>query len=189
MPLIFLTLCVFLKSFLQVVLPAVVLYNLLVQPTFLSDHIFFVVLNLMVAEPSSQDTTWDKQEGNNYSWERKDRQSVSTQKQMYKSQMKYWILTNCFACPSEFGKERTTWNFTFLSSPGTTYRELGELTLVKILTLCWLWSVFPGFQSAGPRASDVSQQMSPETVEKGKKKFPCLRSSWLSLVFAKVPHK
>lgn len=54
------------------------------------------------------------------------------------------ILKNIFACQSEFGKEGAVWNFMFLFWPGTTDRDLGVLTLVRILPYPLLFSAnFP----------------------------------------------
>lgn len=50
---------------------------------------------------------------------------------------------NCFfPCQSEFRKEGTMWNFTFLSWTSIIDRDLRGLTLLRILTLCQLLPVF-----------------------------------------------
>lgn len=67
-----------------------------------------------------------KQEGNSCPWDRKDQQ------------------------PMGLGKEGTTWNFTFLSWLGTTDRDPGELTLVRILPFCGLLPAFPGSHPRSP---------------------------------------
>lgn len=43
-----------------------------------------------------------------------------------------------------FGKEETNLNVTFVSELDTPERDLGELTLVRIIILCWILTVFPG---------------------------------------------
>lgn len=50
----------------------------------------------------------------------------------------------CFLLPICIWKRRIMWNFIFLSRLATTDRDLGELTLIRILTLCQLPPVFPG---------------------------------------------
>ena len=60
----------------------------------------------------------------------------------------------------EFGKEGAMWNFTFFSWPGTTDRDLIELTLVKILPFCQLLPVPECLPSAGSGVCGVSQQVS-----------------------------
>ena len=62
---------------------------------------------------------------------------------------KIWFLQIYFACYSELGKERTTWNFTFLSQPGTTDRDQGELILERILNFFHHCPVFPGSHLQG----------------------------------------
>ena len=44
---------------------------------------------------------------------------------------------------TKLGKQVTMQTFTFISQPGITIRNLGELTL-KILTVCKLLPIFPG---------------------------------------------
>ena len=108
------------------------------------------------AKSSSQDTKWDKQEGNSCSWERKGRQPEGIRKQIHKSCFKYLILTHAFCLP--IWKERTTWRLPSLSRPGTTDRGLGELTLIRILTFAGFFQ-FPQ-DSAGSGASAASQRVS-----------------------------
>ena len=66
-----------------------------------------------------------------------------TRKQIHKSRFKHWILTRTFGLP--IWKERTTWKFPFFSQPGITDRDLGQLTLIRILTVCCLLPVSPEF--------------------------------------------
>ena len=60
-------------------------------------------------------------------------------------------IDNLFFFPwqSEFGKEGTMWNFTFLFWPGITDRELRKLTLVRILTFFLAFTNFPRIPSVG----------------------------------------
>lgn len=114
MPLIFLTFVYFLNLFFRE--HCQLLYYIIYScsPHFCLTVYFFVIPNPMVAESSSQDTKCDKQEGNNYSWERKDQPSVSTQKQTCKSQVKYWILTDVFFYLSVWiWKEKNNMKFYF----------------------------------------------------------------------------
>ena len=70
-------------------------------------------------------------------------QPASIWKRIQESWVKNLILTHAF-CLSVW-KERTTWCFPFFSQPVTTDRDLGGLTLIRILTVCWRLSVSPGF--------------------------------------------
>lgn len=138
-----------------------------VQPTFLSGHILGSP-SLMVTKLNSQVTKWDK---GSYLWERKDRQSMVTWRQIHKSQFEDLILTIFFfffPCRSEFGEEGSV-KFYLLSTRHHRWRY-GEVTLAKILTLCQLLQ-FSQDLSAVSRASGVSQQVpswSPEAVEGDK---------------------
>lgn len=103
-------LCGFLKSFLQRALSAVVLYNLLLQPTFLSDRIFFLsfptwwlpsqVLRIQ-NETNKKAIIIPGRERINHQWVPKSKH-VS-----HKWNIEFLLMF--FICPSEFVKESTTW--------------------------------------------------------------------------------
>lgn len=84
------------------------------------------------------------------------------------------------------------WNFTFFSRSGTTEDEdLGKLSLIRILTLCWCCQ-FPRIWSAGPGATQVFQQVCSwcqENVEEKKFPSPFILSAWLKLIFLRIPYK
>ena len=82
-----------------------------------------------------------------------------TRRQYLSPKDKYLILILVPWQP-EFGKEGAMWKFTFFSWPGTTDRDLVELTLVKILPFCQLLPVPECLPSAGSGVLGVSQQVS-----------------------------
>lgn len=108
-----------------------------VQPTFLSSHV--------LGTPPPSAPAWllgsqqDNQEGNSFP----GKESATNRPPKANSQVSSKILLGLSACHYEFGKERTTWNFTFLSPPSTADRNLVKLTLISILTLGCLLPVSP----------------------------------------------
>lgn len=84
----------------------------------------------------------DNQEGNSFP----GKETTSNWSPKANAQDSSKILLGLSACHYEFGKERTTWSFTFLSPPGPADRDLGEMTSIRILTLGCLLPVSPGFR-------------------------------------------
>lgn len=107
------------------------------QLSFLSRHIchngslsgqhIFGASMLMVAKPSSQDIKWNKKAVSVHKRERFNNQLVPERK-FTSQKSKIYLLQIFFACQSEFWKEGTAWDFTFLWWSGTTQGYMGELT-------------------------------------------------------------
>lgn len=108
-----------------------------VSATFLSGHILGAP-NLMVAKSGSQDRKQGKHESCRCPWERRARQPMGTQSKFTIQRSNSY---RCFFTANLNLKRKE--HCEFFSRLGTTDRDLGELTLERILTLCWLLPVFP----------------------------------------------
>ena len=113
-----------------------------VQPTILSSHILGTPPPTPGGPTGLLGSQQDNQEGNSFP----GKETTSNWSPKANAQVSSKILLGLSACHYEFGKERTTWSFTFLSPPGPADRDLGEMTSIRILTLGCLLPVSPGFR-------------------------------------------
>ena len=106
--------------------------------------------NPKVAKASSQNTRGDPRESNSVPEKRKTNGWWIPGNRWMDHNPKTEFLHLSFTFQSEFGKEGTAGNFTFLSWPSTTDRDLEKVTLVRIFTLCQLLPLFPGSHQKAP---------------------------------------